>query len=57
MISDSYVGSGMSTGFYNFGNVINAGNVTVRNISGNEIIIAPGSSFANELNGVLSIED
>jgi hypothetical protein len=57
LIIDSYVNSGISTGFYNFGNVINAGNVTVRNISGNEIIIAPGSSFTNELNGVLSIED
>lgn len=57
LIIDSHVNSGISTGFYNFGNVINAGNVTIRNIFGTEVFIAPGSSFTNDLNGVLSIED
>jgi len=57
LIIDSNVNNGLSTGFYNFGSMINAGNVTIRNISGNEIIIAPGSSFTNQTSGVLSLED
>jgi len=57
IIIDSNVNNNQSTGFYNFGSMYNVSNITVRNILGNEIIIAPGSSFTNEASGVLSIED
>lgn len=46
----------VSTGIYNAGNTMNSGQVTVRNITGNEVIIAPGSTFNNQVNGVLNLE-
>ncbi|MBC7884237.1 MAG: hypothetical protein H7X99_02100, partial [Saprospiraceae bacterium] len=53
---DGNVLGGSSTGFHNLGNITNTGTLTVRNITGKEIIIAPGSSFNNQTNGVLSLE-
>lgn len=45
-----------STGIYNAGNTTNTGLVIVRNIAGKEVIIAPGSTFNNQVNGILSLE-
>ena len=53
---DGNVLSGTSVGYYNSGNTTNTGQVTIRNISGNEVIIAPGSTFNNQVNGVLNLE-
>lgn len=56
LIIDSNVTNGMSTGLYNLGAVNNTGNVTVRNINGKQIIIAPGAVFTNQSTGILNLE-
>lgn len=53
---DRHVNNGTSTGLYNFGTVTNNAELTVRNISGNEIRIAPGAVFTNQMAGILTLE-
>lgn len=53
---DRHVSNMSSTGLYNFGSLSNHAQITIRNISGNDIRIAPGSSFTNQVSGTLSIE-
>ena len=53
---DRHVSNMNSTGLYNFGSLSNHAQITVRNIVGNDIRIAPGSSFTNQISGTISIE-
>jgi hypothetical protein len=53
---DRNVTSSPSTGVYNFGMTNNSGTMTIRNITGLEVIIAPGSSFNNQVSGTLILE-
>lgn len=53
---DRHVNNNTSTGLYNFGSVTNNASITVRNIVGNEVRLAPGASFTNQMSGILVLE-
>lgn len=53
---DRHVNNSASTGLYNFGQVTNNAAFTVRNIFGNDIRLAPGATFTNQIMGVVTVE-
>ncbi|MBK9733681.1 MAG: hypothetical protein IPO92_01420 [Saprospiraceae bacterium] len=45
-----------STGLHNAGIITNNKTLTIKNITGKEVIVAPGATFTNQMTGVLSLQ-